>query len=98
MRTTTLPDGSKQLVSDAVVEFVASHNIERLFGLTAHRARMLALEGKIRAVHVKRPGAAYGLRLYEASSVRAFLRQNFERPQKRTKKAAFPAQQHLDKP
>ena len=67
MRTTTLPDDSKQLVSDAVVEFVASHNIERLFGLTAHRARMLALEGKIRAVHVKRPGAAYGLRIYEAS-------------------------------
>jgi hypothetical protein len=92
MRTATLPDGSAQLISDAVVEFINPREIQRLFGITAHRARMLALEGKIRAVHVKRPGAASGLRLYEAASVRAFLRKNFEKPQKRPKKSLTPQQ------
>ena len=85
---TSLPDGSAQLVSDALVEFVNPREIQRLFGITAHRARMLALEGEIRAVHVKRPGAASGLRLYEAASVRAFLRKNFDKLQKRPKKTA----------
>ena len=82
----SLPSDPTLLVANAGVEFVAGPGVHRIFGLTEHRARMLALEGKIRIVHVKRPGAAYGLRLYDAASIRAFLTKHYEKPKRPSKR------------
>ena len=80
MRTTTLPDGVTLRVIDSVVEYVGPRSVERIFGISEHRARMLALAGEIEMVEVRRSGLINGaIRLYRAQSIRDFISRNSRR-------------------
>lgn len=80
MRTATLPDGVTLRVVDDVVEFVGPRNVERIFGISEDRARMLARAGEIDMVTVRRPGLINGgIRLYRAQSIRDFINRNSRR-------------------
>jgi hypothetical protein len=81
MKTALLPNDAVLRVVDHVAEYVGPRNIERVFGISSERARMLALSGEIELVHVRRPGYANGLRLYSAQSIRDFIRRNSGRAQ-----------------
>jgi len=54
-------------------EFVDSHGLRALFGISRSQAYDLANEGAIRSVCIRREGAIRGKRLWVVSSVRAFL-------------------------
>jgi hypothetical protein len=62
------------------VEFVPESDVKRVFGLPPDRAKRLAARGDIESFCVKEFGAAHGLRLYSAASVRAYLRRHREKP------------------
>ena len=54
-------------------EFCDGKQLRQLFGLTRSHAYLLAAEGKIRSVSIRKPGAFRGKRLFDCASVRAFL-------------------------
>jgi hypothetical protein len=54
-------------------EFVDHKGLRSLFGLSRAHAYLLAGEGKIRSVCIRRPGAIRGKRLFCCQSIRAFL-------------------------
>jgi hypothetical protein len=47
-----------------------------VFGISSERALTLARMGEIELVHVRQPGYANGLRLYNAQSIRDFICRN----------------------
>ena len=65
------------------VEFVPESDVKRVFGLPPDHAKLLATRGEIESFCVKEFGAAHGLRLYSAASIRAYLRKHSEKPAKR---------------
>ncbi len=80
MHRATLPDGVTLRVVDGVVEFVGPRNVEKIFGISDDRARMLAMAGEIEMVEVRRAGLINGaIRLYRAQSVRDFINRNSRR-------------------
>jgi hypothetical protein len=56
-------------------EFVDHKGLRALFGLSRAHAYLLAGEGKIRSVCIRRPGAIRGKRLFCCQSIREFLAQ-----------------------
>ena len=54
-------------------EFVDHKGLRALFGLSRAHAYLLAAEGKIRSVCIRRPGALRGKRLFDCQSIRDFL-------------------------
>ena len=54
-------------------EFVDHKGLRALFGLSRAHAYLLAGEGRIRSVCIRRPGAIRGKRLFCCQSIRAFL-------------------------
>ena len=80
MKTATLPDGVIVRVVDHVTEFVGPRNVERIFGISEDRARLLAMAGEIQLITVCRPGLINnGVRLYRAQSIRDFIARNSRR-------------------
>jgi hypothetical protein len=68
-----LPDSIKAAEISSVPEFVDHKSLRALFGLSRAHAYLLAGEGKIRSVCIRRPGAVRGKRLFDCASIRAFL-------------------------
>jgi hypothetical protein len=60
-------------VASSPPEFVDHKGLRALFGLSRAYAYVLAGEGKIRSVCIRRPGAIRGKRLFCCQSIRAFL-------------------------
>jgi hypothetical protein len=54
-------------------EYVDHKGLRALFGLSRAHAYLLAGEGKIRSVCIRRPGALRGKRLFDCQSIRDFL-------------------------
>jgi hypothetical protein len=54
-------------------EFVDHKGLRALFGLSRAHAYLLAGEGRIRSVCIRRPGAVRGKRLFCCQSIRAFF-------------------------
>ena len=54
-------------------EFTDAKGLRALFGLSRAHAYLLAGEGKIRSVCIRRPGAVRGKRLFCCQSIRDFL-------------------------
>ncbi len=73
---TDIPQAAGAVV--ALPEFCDSKQLRSLFGLSRSHAYLLAGEGKIRAVCIRRPGAVRGKRLWHCESIRAFLQKNME--------------------
>lgn len=59
-------------------EFISSHQVKTLFGLSKTHAYNLRAEGKIRSVCLRKRGAVRGRRLWDVESIRAYLRANIE--------------------
>jgi hypothetical protein len=57
-------------------EFLDSEGVEACFGLKKSILFRLLAERKIRAVSIRKPGTTRGKRLFDCSSIRAFLNQN----------------------
>ena len=55
-------------------EFADHKGVRALYGLSRAHAYQLAMQGKIRSVSIRRPGAIRGRRLFDCASIRAFLR------------------------
>jgi hypothetical protein len=68
-----LPDSIKTEGMTFLPEFVDHKSLRALFGLSRAHAYLLAGEGKIRSVCIRRPGANRGKRLFDCQSVRDFL-------------------------
>jgi hypothetical protein len=56
-------------------EFVDAKGLRSLFGISRAHGYLLAAEGKVRTVCIRRPGAVRGKRLWDCASVRSFLNQ-----------------------
>ena len=56
-------------------EFVDAKGLRSLFGISRAHGYLLADEGKVKSVCIRRPGAVRGKRLWDCASVRAFLNQ-----------------------
>ena len=54
-------------------EFLDHKGLRAIFGLSRAHAYLLAAEGKIRSVCIRRPGAVRGKRLFCCQSIRDFL-------------------------
>ncbi len=54
-------------------EFADYKGVRALYGLSRAHAYLLAAEGKIRSVCIRREGATRGRRLFDCASIRAFL-------------------------
>ena len=54
-------------------EFVDHKGLRALFGISRAHAYLLAGDGKIRSVCIRRPGAIRGKRLFDCQSIRDFL-------------------------
>jgi hypothetical protein len=54
-------------------EFVDAKGLRSLFGISRAHGYLLAGEGKVRTVCIRRPGAVRGKRLWDCASVRSFL-------------------------
>ena len=79
-RNATLPNGATLRVVDGVVEFVGPRNVEKVFGVSDGRARLLAMAGEIEMIEVRRAGLINGaIRLYRAESIRDFINRNSRR-------------------
>ena len=76
-RVLTAEDIEAALVA-ARPEFADSKGVDSLFGIKRSLAYLLANEGKIRSVCIRRPGAVRGKRLWDCESIRAYLRANME--------------------
>ena len=59
-------------------EFVDHKGLHATFGLSRAHAYILASQGAIRSVSLRKPGATRGRRLFECASVRAFLNANID--------------------
>jgi hypothetical protein len=59
-------------------EFVDSKGLRAIFGLSRSHGYLLADQGLVRTVCLRRPGKIRGKRLWECESVRAYLRANVE--------------------
>jgi hypothetical protein len=57
----------------SVPEFVDHKGLRAMFGLSRAHGYLLASEGKIRSVCIRRPGAIRGRRLFCVQSIRDFL-------------------------
>jgi hypothetical protein len=80
MQKASLPDGVVVRVVDAYTEFVGPRNVERIFGISEDRARLLASAGEIELITVRRAGLINGgIRLYRAQSIRDFIDRNSRR-------------------
>jgi hypothetical protein len=49
-----------------------------LYGINRSQAYVLAAQGKIRTVCLRKPGAIKGKRLFDCESVRKFLMKNYD--------------------
>jgi hypothetical protein len=76
-RTTIAPPTLAEAVI-ATPEFCDSKQLRLLFGLSRSHAYLLAQEGKIRSVSLRRPGSVRGKKLWDVTSVRRFLEANVE--------------------
>jgi hypothetical protein len=56
-----------------VPEFCDSKQLKPLFGLSRSHAYLLASEGKIRTVCLRRKGTVRGRRLFDCESIRSFF-------------------------
>ena len=74
----------------ATPEFCDSKQVKALFGLSRSHAYLLAQEGQIRSVCLRRPGATRGRRLFDCASIRAFLNKNAEGGEDRRNEARSP--------
>jgi len=68
----------KELSSDSrdirlTSEFCDGKQLRALFGISRSLGYLLAAEGKIRSVSIRRPGAVRGKRLFDCTSIRSFL-------------------------
>ena len=54
-------------------EFVDAKGLRALFGISRSHAYLLAEEGKVKSVCLRRPGAVRGKRLWDCASIRNFL-------------------------
>ena len=54
-------------------EFVDSHSLKAIYGINRSLAYVLAQEGLIQSVSIRRPGALRGKRLWRVASVRRYL-------------------------
>ena len=68
-----LKDSIKAAGTTSLPEFLDHKGLRALFGLSRAHAYLLAGEGKIRSVCIRRPGALRGKRLFDCASIRAFL-------------------------
>ena len=59
-------------------EFADHKGVRAMFGLSRAHAYVLASEGKIRSVCIRRPGATRGRRLFDLGSIRRFPDANVE--------------------
>ena len=59
-------------------EFADHKGVRALFGFSRAHLYVLASEGKIRSVCIRRPGATRGRRLFDLGSIRRFLDANVE--------------------
>ena len=69
------------MLAEAVIatpEFCDSKQVKALFGLSRSHAYLLAQEGAIRSVSLRRRGATRGRRLFDCQSIRDFLNKNAE--------------------
>ena len=56
-----------------IPEFCDSKQLKPLFGLTRSHAYLLASEGKIRTICLRRKGTTRGRRLFDCESIRRFF-------------------------
>ena len=56
-------------------EFVDAKGLRLLFGISRAHGYLLADQGKVKSVCIRRPGAVRGKRLWDCTSIRAFLNQ-----------------------
>jgi hypothetical protein len=68
----------KEQASALVPEFSTSRQIKVVFGFSKTHLYNLLAEGHIKAVSLRKKGAARGKRLWEVSSIRSYLRANME--------------------
>jgi hypothetical protein len=61
-------------INDLPAEFVRTNDLRKCFGIARGSAYNLAAAGKIRGVLIRVRGKKSGVRLWDASSVRAFIR------------------------
>ena len=54
-------------------EWVDHKGVRHYFGISRPHAYVLAREGKIRSISIRKPGAVKGRRLFDAASIRVFL-------------------------
>lgn len=64
--------------SDTTPEFVRTSDLRRMFGLARGTVYNLHRDGKIRGVLLRVKGRKSGVRLWDVSSVRAFIRDSME--------------------
>lgn len=62
-------------------EFVDHKGLQALFGISRSYGYVLADQGKVRTVCLRRPGSIRGKRLWHCESVRSFLLANMEAAQ-----------------
>ncbi len=63
---------------DLPPEWTDHQGVRHYFGISRPHAYVLAREGKIRSVSIRKPGAIKGRRLFDCASIRAFLNKNAE--------------------
>ena len=74
MQTTTTTDTPQAAASvTAQPEFCDSKQARPLFGFSRSHLYLLASQGFIRSVSIRRPGTTRGRRLFDCASIRAFL-------------------------
>jgi hypothetical protein len=85
VRASALPEQETKLMSHTISkpkaadlvsslpEFVDHRGLKSQFGINRSHGYLLADEGKIRSVCIRRPGAIRGKRLWDCASVRKFL-------------------------
>lgn len=69
----TNPPKSHNLTSQALPEFADHKTVKILFGLSRSYLYLLANQGKIRSVNVRKQGSLKGRRLYDCGSIRQFI-------------------------
>jgi hypothetical protein len=67
-----------KILADKPPEYADYHGARYMFGLNRAHLYVLANEGKIRTVCIRRPGAKRGRRLFDCESIRKFLEQNVD--------------------
>jgi hypothetical protein len=73
---TTPPRATEGVFS--LAEWCAAKHLKPLFGLSRSHAYLLLSEGLIRAASIRRPGTIRGRRLFDCTSIRAFLNKHAE--------------------